>query len=334
MPRRLGTVASWTAWKALLLRCSWHRRAHLLIGVFSDRRVTHNPATQGLLLLSCSGIDWDRYSCVLIQGWGASWLIDYEKRVVHKPEVQGFLTLRERMGWDLLLLLEDVCPVGCVDERPHRPPLCSPDDVQTCTRRPAQDLRLLCLASAKNLHISNLTLLLCIPVLRCACSAQEWGGEQLRRRRRRWAAPLPSRCLPCPTVRRARIKPTATGTSCLVSLITKHLKAIHSLTEKFNTGCSTCSFTQQVAFLPVRQQVATLICKWLWIKAADKCVNANKNSVCINSNNNLNESCIISNNICNDFFFFFEVNIDSSVAKSWFSASLKMHRKSQTVQVL
>ena len=38
MTRLLGTVASLTAWKALLLRCSWHRRAHLLIGVFPDRR--------------------------------------------------------------------------------------------------------------------------------------------------------------------------------------------------------------------------------------------------------------------------------------------------------
>lgn len=50
---------------------------------------------------------------------------------------------------------------------------------------------------------------------RCASDAQEWGGEQLRRRR--WAAPLPSRCLPCPTVRRPKISPTVTGTSSLVS---------------------------------------------------------------------------------------------------------------------
>lgn len=39
MTRRLGTVASSTAWKALLLRCSWHRRAHVPIGLFPDRRV-------------------------------------------------------------------------------------------------------------------------------------------------------------------------------------------------------------------------------------------------------------------------------------------------------
>lgn len=191
------------AWKALLLRCSWHRRAHVLIGVLRPTCAWFTAplrySVSGLFSRTAGDwgvVDWDcRVGRFIINIWWEFSGSQAGVKVCFTPfPLRGHVFARD----DYRDQLPAFGPVGTYSLFQSVPSV----TVSDSTERIAYE--------HLTIHWRS------VPALRCTTHAQGWGGApQLRRRR--WAAPLPSRFLPCPAAMKARIKPTAMGTFTPVS---------------------------------------------------------------------------------------------------------------------